>query len=197
MSARSLVFAFAAGALLAGCGVTVEVQTDPVSQEIPVTSLGVPAYAEIAVDIPPEARGDITIREISGTVTIVNPAPGTDMNLSLRLSTQGTATPDTPYLFTAANKPAYYDTAIALLGPKVYTRNSRTLETIPARTEDITAFASAVRNERIWLIVGNTITSAGLGDVLPLKIRLEGLVVRVVVDKSLQGLSNGMDVAGL
>lgn len=197
MSARSLLLAVAALALLAGCGVTVGVQTDPVSQAIPVTSLRLDTFAEIAVDIPPEARGDITIRQISGQVTIVNPAPGTDMNLSLRVSTQGTAKPDMPYAFTALNKPAYFDSAISLIAPKVYTRNSRTVEPIPTRTEDIAAFASAVRNERIWLIVGNTITNVGLGDALPLEIRLEGLVVKVVVDKSLQGLSNGMDVAGL
>lgn len=197
MNARPLLLASAALTLLAGCGVTVEVQTDPISQAIPVTSLRLDTFAEIAVDIPPEARGDIIIRQISGDVTIVNPASSTDMNLSLRLSTQGTATPDTPYLFTAANKPAYFDSAIALLGPKVYTRNSRTPERVPGRTEDIAAFASAVRHERIWLIVGNTITSLGLGELLPQEIRLEGLVVHVVVDKSLQGLSNGMDVAGL
>lgn len=49
---------------------------------------------------------------------------------------------------------------------------------------------------RIWLIVSNTITSAGLGDTAP-QLKLQNFSIHALVTKSFEGAAGGLDVLGL
>ena len=119
---RALPLAF----VLAGCTSTVEVQTTPVDVAAPVLSVGLDNYVEIAIDVPPHPQGDITIEELLGTLTVVNPSGATTMNFSLRLSTEGTATPELPVTYTQATRPPYFGNATQLLTATAYGPNSTT-----------------------------------------------------------------------
>ena len=176
----------------AACAPVVEVQTDPVSQSIPVTSLGVQSYVELAIDLPPQSQGDVEVENVSADLQIHNSSRASTMLLELRVSLQGTATPGVPFVFTEVNRPAYYAGAIPVLGPRSYNANSTTPEHI-----DATPLAQAIGRPRIWLIVSNTITSLGLGDVLPLQANLNQIVVRAVVTKSLAGAGGGIEATGM
>jgi hypothetical protein len=178
--------------LLSGCSALVEVQTEPVDQSVQVTSLGVPVYLELAIDLPTVAQGDIVVIEVSGTLTVANPAAQTSMALEIRVSTQGTATPGVPVLYTSANTPAYFSQASIVLPSKTYAPNSQTPETIQNP-----ALAQAVGNPRLWIIASNLVTNLGLFDSLPLELQLNDIVVRAVVEKSFEGLSGGVPLSGL
>ena len=43
--------------LLSACSAEIAIETEPFDQAVPVTSVGVPVYAEVAIDLParPEA----------------------------------------------------------------------------------------------------------------------------------------------
>jgi hypothetical protein len=182
-------------ALLAtSCGVAVEVRTDPTSVDIPVTSVGSNFYAEVAVDIPAASLGDIVVEELDGDLFIRNLTNRTTMNLSLMISTRGTATPGTPFFFTEINKPAYVNQAIVLVPQKAYGPNSRTAERIVL---DANARRLLLSTRRIYLIVSNTVTSAGIGDVPPFNLRLEDATLHARVSKSLQSANGALDLSGL
>jgi hypothetical protein len=188
-------WSLAAASLALGCAPIVEVQTDPQSQSIPVTSLGVESYVEIAIDLPPQSQGaleDIDVQEVWADLQVHNPSNSTSMLFSFRVSLQGTATPQTPYVFTAVSRPSYFNAATVLLGPKTYAAGSTTTERITG-----TSLVPALGRPRIWLIVSNTVNNLGLGEVLPLEIRLQNMVVHAVVQKSLGGLSGGLGPTGL
>jgi hypothetical protein len=175
--------------LLSACSAEVDVQTEPFTQAVPVTSIGVPVYFEVAIDLPEEAQGtDLTVRDVSADLVVVNPARGVTMEASARLSLRGTATPDSPYPFTNANRPAYFEQATVLLAPRTF----RPGERVPVRIEG-TALTQA-----IWLIVSNTITNLALGaDTPPVEIRMENIVLRATVEKDFPGLGGALEVGGL
>jgi hypothetical protein len=178
--------------LALACAPVVEVQTDPISQAIPVTAVGLQSYVEIAIDLPPQSQGDIHVEDVSADLTVRNPSRGTNMRFSARVSLEGTATPETPYLFTELNRPAYFAQSVLVLGEKTYAAGSATPERLLGAP-----LIPALGSPRLWLIISNTVTSLGLGDVLPLEIRLEGIVLHAVVTKSLAGASGGLDATGL
>lgn len=189
---RALAFLGLAASLGLACAPVVEVQTDPISQAIPVTSITLPSYVEIAIDLPPESQGDIHVEDVFADLTVRNPSRATSMRFSARVSLQGTATPETPFLFTEATKPSYFAQSVVVLGDKTYAANSSTPERLLGAP-----LIPALGKPRMWLIISNTVTSVGLGDVLPLEIRLENIVLHAVVTKSLAGVSGGLDTTGL
>lgn len=180
--------------LLSACSAEVDVQTEPFTQAVPVTSIGVPVYFEVAIDLPEEAQGtDLTVRDVSADLVVVNPARGVTMEASARLSLRGTATPDSPYPFTNANRPAYFEQATVLLAPRTF----RPGERVPLRIEG-TALTQAIGQPRIWLIVSNTITNLAIGaDTPPVEIRMENIVLRATVEKNFPGLGGALEVGGL
>jgi hypothetical protein len=183
--------------LLCACSVEVDVATPPATQAVPVTSYGVPVYAEVAVDLPEESQGDIiTVTHVALRGQVVNPAQSTRMELELRLvsaTDEGTATPETPFLFTQLNRPAYYQNAAVLLGPTVYAPGTST----PFAITD-PALVAVVGQPRLWLIVRNTASATGLvGDPFPLELKLEDMVLEAQVVKSFEGLSGAQGVLGL
>jgi hypothetical protein len=50
---------------------------------------------------------------------------------------------------------------------------------------------------RIWIIVSNTVTSSGIGDPLPLELRLEDMVLHAIVSKPFEGLEGALGPSGL
>lgn len=177
---------------LCGCGGDVLAQTDPVTQDIPVTSVGLDAYAEIALDMPSETQGTVQIQKVAIDTDVVNSSGATTMKLTVLLSAHGTAMPGAPVLFTAQNKPPEFATAVNILGPKSYAPASHTAEHVES-----TQLAAIVQQPRLWIIVGNTVTQAGIGDGLPLKLTLSNLILTAHVSKSFQGLGAAVDVSGL
>jgi len=170
------------------------VETPPQSQDIPITSVGKPAYAEVAVDLPPETQGlDVTVKEISATLTVHNPSDTFKLTTSARLSLQGTATPDKPVFYTDQNLPPYYANAEVLLAPREFAPGSRTPVTISSPT-----LVKAVGQKRIWVIVANTVTGfGGIGTTTDLKIQLENVVLHATITKSFNGLDGALGVGGL
>lgn len=181
-----------AASLALACAPVVEVQTDPIDQAIPVTSVGAQSYVEIAIDLPPQSQGDIHVEDVYADLTVRNPSRGTSMRFSARVSLEGTATPEAPYLFTEINRPAYFARSVVVLGDKVYAAGTATPERLMGAP-----LIPALGKPRMWLIISNTVTSLGLGDLFPLEIRLENIVLHAVVTKSLAGVSGGLDVTGL
>ncbi len=181
--------------LASGCSAEIEVQTTPVDLSIPVTSIGLDGFAELAIPMPEEARGSITVISVEGEAFAVNTSDGTTLQFQLYVlpfGVRGTATAETPFLFTEANPPAYFPQALPLVAPTTFGPGSRTAQTITNPQ-----LAAAVRQETMWLVAANTVSSVGLGDVLPLQLQLEGLTFKVIVTKSFEGSAGGMDVLGL
>lgn len=188
----SLRFALLAALLASACAPLVEVQTEPFDQSIPVTGLGVPAYVEVAIDLPPQSQGDVAVMQVTADVRVQNPSAASSMLVELRVSLDGTATPELPFVFTQANRPAYYDSSVLLLGPKTYAAGSSTPERISGA-----GLIPAIGRPRMYLIVTNTVNNLGLGDLLPLQINLNGIIVNAVVTKSLGGLNGGLETTGI
>jgi hypothetical protein len=180
--------------LLSACSAQVDVQTEPFTQAVPVTSIGADVYAEVAIDLPEEAQGtDLLVRDVSADLVVVNPTRALSLQASARLSLQGRATPDAPVLYTNANRPPYFDQSTVLLEPRTFSPGQR----VPVRIEGA-ALTRAIGQPRIWLIVSNTVTSLGIGaDRLPVEIRLEDIVLRATVEKDFPGLGGALEVGGL
>lgn len=178
---------------LSACSADIEVQTDPFDQSVPVTSVAVPAYAEVAIDIPSEAQGvPVTVDEISADLSVVNPLKATSLQVSARLSFTGTATPQTPYLFTELNKPPYFAQSLVLLPSQTFGPASTT----PVHITN-PALKDAIHYSRIWLIVSNTVTNTGFGDTLPFQVDLKGITLHALVTKDFSGLQGGEALGGL
>ncbi len=191
---KRLVLALVCPLLLSACSAEVAVETPPQTQKVPITSVGKPAYAEVAVDLPPETQElDVTVKEISATLTVHNPSDAFDLTTSARLSLQGNATPGTPIFYTDQNLPPYYATAEVLMAPREFAPASRTPVTITSPT-----LAKAVGQKRIWVIVANTVTGlGGIGLPTELEIQLENIVLHVTLTKSFNGLDGALGVGGL
>lgn len=179
--------------LLTACTSTVEVQTTPVDVSVPALSVGTDAYVEVAIDIPPHPQGDITIEQIEGAVKVVNPTLGTAMTFSLRLSTEGTATPETPAVFTPVTLPTYYSRAAVLLPVEQYAGGTQRDKKITASD----ALKEAIKHPRIWVIVGNKVSSLGLTDSLPVQLELQGLTFNVLATKGFGSIGGATEVTGL
>jgi hypothetical protein len=196
---KRLVLALVCPLLLSACSAEVAVETPPQSQSIPVTSVGRPAYAEVAVDLPAETQGlDVTVKEISATLTVHNPSETFRLTTSAKLSLEGTATPSSPVFYTDQNLPPYYATAEVLMAPREFAPGSRTPVTITSPT-----LVKAAGQRRIWVIVSNTVTGFGgigsppVGSPVDLEIRLENIVLHATVTKSFNGLDGALGVGGL
>jgi len=180
-----------AAALLA-CAPVVQVQTDPISQSIPVTSVGLQSYVELAIDLPPQSQGDVEVDDVSADLQVQNGSRASGMLLELRVSLTGTATSKTPFAFTELNRPSYFPTSVALLGPKTYAAGTTTPEHVVGN-----ALIPAIGKPTLWLIVSNTVNSVGLGDALPLQVNLQNIVLHAKVTKSLAGAGGGLETTGL
>ncbi len=179
--------------LLAACSAEVAVDTPPTSATIPILSVLEPAYVEVAVDLPEETQGlNVTVNSISADVNVFNPSASFTLETSAKLSLTGTATPGSPKFYTRNNLPPYYATAEELLPPRTFAPNTRTPVTITAP-----GLAKAVGQPRMWIIVSNTVTRAGIGGALPLEIRLEDIILHAVVTKSFSGLEGVLSIGGL
>lgn len=192
---RRLLFAAPLLIGVVACTAEVEVQTTPQDLTIPVTSLGVDAYAELAIPMPEEARGVITVQSVRGTATAINPASGTTLRFQLFVlpaGVQGTATPDTPFLFTEANPPAYFEDLLPLASVQSFPPSSEEAIVI-----ENAGLVPAVAQPTLWLVASNTVQSLALGEVLPLELQLQGLTFNVVVTKSFESSGNAVDLVGL
>lgn len=182
--------------LLSACSAEVEVQTEPTNVSIPVTSIGVPAYAEVAIDLPEEAQAqakNLTVEDVSADLVVVNPSKGLSLKVSARLSLEGQATPDKPVLYSDANLPPYFAKATVLLEPKTYGPGAQVPETIGGP-----ALVQAIGRPRIWLIVSNTVTRVGINtDPVAPDIRLENITLHATVMKDFPGLGGALEVGGL
>jgi hypothetical protein len=179
--------------LLSACSAEVAVETPPQSQAIPITSIGDPVYAEVAVDLPPETRSlDVIVKDINATLTVVNPSQAFTLDTSVRLSFTGTATPDKPVLYSEQNKPAYYATAEELMPRRSFAPGSRTPLTLSSP-----GLVKVIGQERIWIIISNTVTRATIGGVLPLEIQLQDAILHATVSKPFHGLEGALGVGGL
>ena len=175
----------------AGCSAQIEVTTDPISQDIPFQSVGLPAYSEIAVDIPEEAQGlpeSLTIDDLEISGNVLNQTSGTSLDMALKLSFEGTAVPGT--LLQHPVKPLYYDSAETLIAEASYPQNSTTPFLIEKGP-----LLQILGKKRIWILINNTVTSLGLGDTP--KLRLQNVVIHAVVTKDFRGLGPGTEALGL
>ena len=176
---------------LAACAPVVEVETEPIALTIPVTSVGLQAYVELAIDMPPQSQGDVRVEDVFADLQVHNASRASDMLIELRVGVQGTATPGTPFAFTQANRPPYFSSSVAVLS-KTYAAGRTVSERIFGAP-----LIPIIGEPRIWLIVSNTVTSVGLGDVLPLQADLNQVVLHAVVTKSLAGVGGGLEATGM
>jgi hypothetical protein len=173
------------------CAPVVEVQTDPINQSIPVTSVGLQSYVEIAIPLPPQSQGDVLVNDVTADLQVQNGSRASNMLLELRVSLTGTATPEVPFAFTELNRPSYFASSVALLGPKTYAAGTTTPEHVQGA-----ALIPAIGKPTLWLIVSNTVNGVGLGDALPLQADLKQIVVHAEVTKSLAGAGGGPGKGG-
>jgi hypothetical protein len=184
--------------LLSACSAEVFVETEPLDPiTVPVTSLLQPVYAEVAIDIPPEAQGlDIIVEQITADLTVVNPTQTLTLEAGARLSLEGQATPDKPVLYTNSNLPAYFSKAAVLLATQDFAPQSRKPVTIDSK--DTPTLVQAAGKERIWIIVNNTVKRLGIGtETPPVNILLEDIILRARVTKPFPGIGGGMEVGGM
>jgi hypothetical protein len=181
--------------LLSACSVVVDVQTEPVSQDIPITSIGTRVYGEIGIDIPEEARGDIVeVTSLAIEALLVNAAPRSNLEFELRLSTEGRAEGSTPLVYAEAVAPAYARNATVLV-PLTTVPAGRSAPVVINNARLLSAITTA---PRIWLIAANTLRPAGaLPDVPPVNLTLQNLVVKAQVVKSLENASGAQGALGL
>jgi hypothetical protein len=180
--------------LVTACSAEVALDSDPISAEIPVNSILEPTYAEVAIDLPADTQDlAVLVKEVTATLTVVNPSNIFTLNASACLSLTGTATPDKPNFYTPHNLPPYFAECQKLLSA-TYGPNSRTDTTIPSSE----TFLKAVRQPRIWFIVSNTISNATPGPGgLPVVIRLDNAILHVLVEKNFNGLEGALGITGL
>jgi hypothetical protein len=183
--------------LLTACSAEVFVETEPMSQTVPVISLQQRVYVEVAIDIPPEAQGlDIIVQQITADLTVVNPTQSLTLEAGVRLSLEGTATPEKPVLYTNSNLPAYFSRTSVLLPTRDFAPQSRVPVTIDSAQTP--ALVTAAGKARIWIIVNNTVRRVGIGaDTLPVNILLEDIIFRARVTKPFPGVGGGLEVGGL
>jgi len=182
--------------LLTACSAEVAVTTEPFDQSVPVTSLLEPVYAEVAIDVPNEAVGDVILREISANLTVFNPTKTLTLEAGVRLSLEGKATPEEPLLYTNNNRPAYFTTSDELLTTQAFAPGERKPVLIDYRQHP--NLLKAVGQPRIWLIVNNTVKRLGIGtDALPVNILLEDITFHAVVTKPFPGVGGALEVGGL
>jgi hypothetical protein len=179
--------------LFTACSAEVSVETEPFSQTVPVTSLLEPVYAEVAIDVPDEAVGDVIVQDISASLTVVNPTNALTLQAGARLSLKGQATPEQPVLYTDTNLPEYFQAAAVLLP---------TQDFAPGEHKPLTltnpVLVQAAGKPRIWLIVNNTVTRLGIGtDTLPVNILLQDIVFRATVTKPFPDVAGGLEVGGM
>ncbi|MBM7113145.1 hypothetical protein [Archangium primigenium] len=182
--------------LLAACSAEVAVDTPPTDANIPITSIGNPVYVEVAIDLPAETQGlDVIVKDVSASLSVVNPSAVFTLETSGKVSLVGTAEPGTPiFYYSDRELPAYYATAGDLLyPPRVFK---------PRETADVSVtsplLAQAIGKQRLWVIVSNTITRAGIGtQPLPLEIQLKNIVIHATVTKEFRGLEGLLGVGGL
>ncbi len=186
--------------VLSACSIVVDVQTDPVDQAIPMTSIQTKVYGEVAVDIPAEARGDIVeITRLALEAVMVNPAAHSDLEFELLLSTEGQATPDQPSVYPGALAPAYVKRATVLV-PVTTVRHG---ESLPVAIYNEQLLEAVTTAPRIWLIAANTLKplpplDPDFGvDPLPLDLRLNDIVVKAQVVKSFEGATGAQGTLGL
>ncbi len=190
-----LLFALLCPVLATACSAEVAAETDPVSTTVPVTSIFEPAYVEVAIDLPDGTQDvDVTVKDVNGTLTVTNPSNVFTLNASARLSLEGRATPDQPVFYTKNNLPPYYAASQELLAAN-FAPGTRTDVVIPNSATQV----SAVRKPRIWLIVSNTISKASTipGGALPVEVRIENAILRVIIGKEFRGLEGALGVGGL
>lgn len=180
--------------LLAACSAEVAVDTPPTSTSIPITSIGDPVYAEVAVDLPAETQGlDVIVKEVSATFTVQNTSTVFTLTTSARVSLTGTAEPDQVIFYTDRNRPAYYATAGELLASTNFA---------PRESKDVNVtspvLAQALGKQRLWVIVSNSISRVGIGtQPLPLEINLNNIVIHATVTKEFRGLEGLLGPGGL
>jgi hypothetical protein len=190
---KRLVLALVCPLLLAACSAEVAADTPPQTQSVPITSVGRPAYAEVAIDLPAELRStSFTVKELNATLTVHNPSETFRLTTSARLSLEGSATPGNPAFYTDQNLPEYYADAIELLKPREFAPSSRTPVTI-----DSPELVRAIYNKRIWVIVSNTVTGLAIGTPTKLEIRLENIVLHAVITKTFTGVEGALGPGGL
>jgi hypothetical protein len=180
--------------LVTACSAEVAIDSDPISATIPVTSIFEPTYAEVAIDLPADTQDlAVLVKEVTATLTVVNPSTVFTLNSSARLSLEGTATPGQTIIYTPRNLPPYYARSQELLSAN-FEPTSRKEVTIPSSE----TFLKAVRQPRIWFIVSNTISNANPGTGgLPVEIRLENAILHVLVEKNFSGLEGALGISGL
>jgi hypothetical protein len=179
--------------LLTACSAEIAVTTDPFDQSVPVTSLLEPVYAEVAIDVPNEAVGDVIVQDISADLTVVNPTRALTLEAGARLSLNGQATPEQPVLYTNNNLPAYFSTASELLPTQSFAPG----ESRPISIKN-PVLKLAAGKPRIWLIVNNTVKRVGIGtDTLPVNILLKDITFHAVVTKPFRGVGGALEVGGL
>lgn len=180
--------------LLTACSAEVEVEAAAEDQAVPLTSLLERVYAEIAIDIPPEAQGgDIILQQVSVSLTVRNPTRALSLEAGALLSFKGQATPEEPVLYSDANRPDYFDAAAVLLPSQLFAPGEQKAFTI-----DNPVLVQAAGKPRIWLIVNNTVRRVGLGtDTLPVNILLEDIVFRATVTKPFPNVGGALEVGGL
>ena len=181
--------------LLSACSAELAVDTPPQTVAIPVTSAFRPVFVEVAVDMPEETQNlEVEVKEISADLTVFNPSKAFTLKSSARLSLTGTATPDKPIIYGDNNPPPYYATAEELLPQKDFPPSSRTPVNVNSPT-----LRNAIGKPRIWIIVSNTVTEAGVGNPLdlPLELRLEDMVLHAIVSKPFEGLEGALGPSGL
>lgn len=176
--------------LLSACGVTVELQTDPIFAIIPITSVGLDNYAEVAVDLPSASRGDIVVEEVSADLVLINRSSASTIALSLRVSKTGQATPVMPILFGSL-KPEYYDQAVTLIPPTSIGPG----ETLPMHV-DATAVEALLNEPRLYLIAANAVTEQGPGE-LGVRLEIQNARLHALVSKSLRSAGGAVDLIGL
>lgn len=191
---RRALLALLCPLLLAACSAELAVDTPPQSVAIPVTSAIRPVYVEVAVDMPEETQGlDVEVKQITADLIVFNPSKAFILRSSARLSLTGTATPEQPVIYSDNNPPPYYATAEELLPQREFQPNTRTPVNVNSPT-----LAKAIGKKRIWVIVANTVaTTGGIGDPLPLELRLEDIVLHALIAKPFDGLEGALGPTGL
>lgn len=179
--------------LLTACSAEVAVTTEPFDQTVPVTSLLEPVYAEVAIDVPNEAVGDVIVQEISANLTVVNPTRALTLEAGARLSLNGQAKPDEPVFYTNNNLPPYFTKASVLLPTQSF---------MPGESRSILindpVLKQAAGAPRIWLIVNNTVKRVGVGtDTLPVNILLKDITFHAVVTKPFPNVGGALEIGGL
>ncbi|HYO66491.1 MAG TPA: hypothetical protein VEU33_10440 [Archangium sp.] len=181
--------------LLSACSAELAVDTPPQAVDIPVTSVARAIHVEVAVDMPEETQTlDVDVKELSADLTVINPSKTFTLNSTARLSLTGTATPDAPRFYSDSTLPPYYATAEVLLPQQSFAPGSST----PVHTDSPT-LRNAIGKARIWIIVSNTVTEAGIGNPLelPLKLELKDIVLHATVSKPFEGLEGMLGPSGL